>query len=303
MKNFIKLLLFLPLLNSNLLFAQENSEAETTEETGKQRSFKIGFYVGSYFANKYTAGAYDGYGFDINGVRNTTFETSYMFQKIIMEYGGGYGQLDQIAQALGVNTTADWLFTKDDMPTNMRYTPSFMFGLQCRYSVDKKNAISLNLNVAKLKVSGNFTFTTRTPTGSSQINNSIQTFGIIGGEQRLMIQVGYSRILGNNEKANFFVEGGLNMTYSQFDKNEILINNLRIDLTAFYDYQGLQSPQTRLPRGMGFGAYGGVGVNLTAGEKFTVQLLYIPSYEGIKIGDNPKLKWQHSIGLRAYYNF
>ncbi|HLC83227.1 MAG TPA: hypothetical protein VJI69_05315, partial [Bacteroidia bacterium] len=172
-----------------------------------------------------------------------------------------------------------------------------------RYSVDNKNAISINLNVAKLSLSGNFTITTRPPTGSSQINNSIQTFGIKGGEQRLMIQVGYNRIIGNNEKANFFVEGGLNMTYAQFDKNEILINNLHIDLVAFYDYQGIQSPQTRLPRGMGLGAYAGGGINLTMGEKFTVQLMYSPSYEGIKIGNNPQLKWQHSIGLRAYYNF
>lgn len=303
MKNFIKLLLFLPLLNSNLLFSQENTEGDTTEETGKQRAFKLGIYVGSYFANKYTAGAYDGYGFDLDGKRITTFENSWMYEKIVNQYGGGYGQPDQIAIALGVPTTADWSFTKDDMPTNMRYTPSFLFGLQCRYSVDKKNAISLNLNAAKLSLSGNFTMTTRPPTGSSQINNSIQTFGIKGGEQRLMIQIGYSRILGNNEKANFFVEGGLNMTYSQFDKNEILINNLHIDLVAFYDYQGIQAGYTRLPRGMGLGAYGGVGVNLTAGEKFTVQILYTPSYEGVKIGDNPKLKWQHSIGLRAYYNF
>lgn len=299
MKNSIKLLLILSVLTSTL-FAQEASEGDTT---GKQKSFKIGLYIGSYFANKYTAGAYDGYGFDINGIRNTTFETSYMYEKIINQYGGGYGQPDQIAQALGVNSTADWSFTKDDMPVNMRYTPAFLLGLQCRYSVDKKNAISLNLNVAKLSISGNFTITTRPPSGSSQINNSIQTFGIKGGEQRLMIQVGYSRILGNNEKANFFVEGGLNMTYSQFDKNEILINNLHINLLEFYDFQGIQAGYTRLPRGMGFGAYGGLGVNLTAGEKFTVQILYIPSYEGIKIGNNPQLKWQHSIGLRAYYNF
>lgn len=303
MNNFIKLFLLLPLLNSSVLFAQENTEGETTEETGKERAFKLGIYVGSYFANKYTAGSYDGYGFDMDGIRNTTFEKSWMYEKIVNQYGGGYGQPDQIAVALGVQTTADWSFTKDDMPTNMRYTPAFLFGLQCRYSVDKFNAISLNLNVAKLSLSGNFTMTTRPPAGSSQINNSIQTFGIRGGEQRLMIQIGYNRILGDNEKANFFVEGGLNMTYSQFDKNEILINNLQIDLLEFYDYQGIQAGYTRKPRGMGLGAYAGLGINITMSEKFTIQLIYSPSYEGVKIGDNPKLKWQHGIGLRAYYNF
>ena len=119
----------------------------------------------------------------------------------------------------------------------------------------------------------------------------------------LMIQIGYNRILGNNEKANLFVEGGMNITYSQFDKNEILINNLHIDLLEFYDYQGISAGYTRKPRGTGLGAYAGVGVNLTMSEKFTIQLIYSPSYEGIKIGDNPKLKIQQSVGLRAYYNF
>lgn len=292
------------LLMVSLLSIGANAQDEgVSDTTGKQRSFKLGLYVGSYFGNKYTAGAYDGYGFDLNGERISEFDKSWMYEKIINQYGGGYGQPDQIAPALGVNSTADWSFTKEDMPTNMHYTPSFLLGLQCRYSVDQKNAISLNLNVAKLNAVGNFTMTTRPPTGSSQINNSIQTFGIKGGEQRMMIQVGYSRIFGNNEKANLFAEAGLNITYAQFDKNEILINNLQISLTEFYDYQGIQAGYTKLPRGWGYGAYGGLGVNLTMSEKFTVQLIYTPSYEGVKIGNNPKLKTQHAIGLRAYYNF
>lgn len=303
MNKFIKIFLFIVTLNSTSLFAQETNEGETPASPDKPKSFKLGLYIGSYFANKYTAGAYDGYGFDIDGIRNSTFEKSYMYEKIINQYGGGYGQVDQIALALGVNSTTDWSFTKDDMPTNMHYTPSFLLGLQCRYSVDGKNAISLNLNAAKLSISGNFTMTTRPPTGSTQINNSIQTFGIKGGEQRLMIQIGYNRIFGNNEKANLFAEGGMNITYSQFDKNEILINNLHIDLLEFYDYQGISAGYTRKPRGTGFGVYGGIGVNLTMSEKFTVQLIYTPSYEGIKIGNNQKLKMQNSVGLRAYYNF
>lgn len=301
------LYLALFLFFSTLMFAQETTESETTETPGKQHPFKIGFYVGSYFANKYTAGVYDGYGFDMDGVRITNFEESWMNNKINFQYGGGNGQIDQIAQALNVNPrnspSPGWEFTKNDMPLEMRYTASFLFGLQCRYSVDNKNAISLNVNASKLNVSGNFTITTIPPTGSSQINKSIQTFGIKGGEQRLMIQIGYNRLFGDNETINFFAEGGLNMTYSQFDKNEILINNLKIDLTEFYDYQGIQSGYTKLPSGMGLGAYAGVGINIAMGEKFTIQLIYSPSYEGIKIGDKPTLNWQHSVGLRAYYNF
>jgi hypothetical protein len=283
--------------------AQENTEEETVP-TGKQKPLKVGLYIGSYFANKYTASAYDGYGFDIDGKRINNFTQSYMYEKIINQYGGYNGVgTDQIAQALNVNH-GDWDFTQDDMPVNMRYTPAFILGLQGRYSVDKKNAISLNVNAAKLKVTGNFTISTVPPAGSTQINKSVQTFGITGGEQRLIFQVGYARILGNSEKANFFLEGGVNITWTQFDKNQILINSLLIDLTESYTQPGVpQTYYTLRPRGLGLGAYGALGLNITINPKWIVQLMYSPSYEGIKIVENSRLKLQHQIGLRAYYNF
>jgi hypothetical protein len=295
--------LFLLLMNVSSAMSQDNSDSDNTENTGPQKHWKIGMYVGSYFANKYTASAYDGYGFDITGKRNQTFESSYMYEKIINEYGGynGYG-IDQIAAALNVNH-GDWFFTKDDMPVNMHYTPAFILGIEGRYSVDKKNAVELNMNFAKITANGNFTITTRPPTGSTQINNSIQTFGIKGGEQRLMLQLGYCRLLGDNENLNFLIEGGMNVTYAKFSTNQILINTLKIDLTGFYDFQGIQANYTKKPVGFGLGAYGGFGLNFSSSNSYTVQLVYNPSYEGIKIVENSKLKWQHAIALRAYYNF
>ena len=290
-------------MNVSTSKAQDNTDGDDTAPKGPTKHWKVGMYVGSYFANKYTASAYDGYGFDIDGHRNSTFESSYMNEKINNEYGGynGYG-VDQIAVALGVNH-GDWVFAETDMPINMHYTPSFIFGIEGRYSVDKKNAIELNMNFAKLAVVGNFTITTLPPAGSSQINNSIQTFGIKGGEQRLMLQAGYCRIIGKNPVANLLIEGGMNITYTKFATDQILINNLKIDLTAFYDYQGVQANYTKKPVGFGLGAYGGIGINITGSDSYTVQLVYNPSYEGIKIVDNSELKWQHAIALRAYYNF
>ncbi len=82
-----------------------------------------------------------------------------------------------------------------------------------------------------------------------------------------------------------------------------MINNLKIDLTAFYDNQGVQANYTRKPVGFGLGAYAGIGLNLSANDDYTIQLVYNPSLEGIKIVSNSTLKWQHAIALRAYYNF
>jgi hypothetical protein len=304
MQRFLKITsVILLLMTSSLIKAQDNTDGENTQPERPLKHWKVGMYIGSYFSNKYTASAYDGYGYDINGKRNAAFEDSYMYEKIINEYGGVFpGTTDQIAVALGVNHT-DWFFTKDDMPVNMHYTPAFILGIEGRYSVDKKNAIELNLNFAKLSISGNFTISTLPPAGSTQINKSIQTFGIKGGEQRLMMQVGYCHLFGDNENFNFLLEGGLNITYAKFAKDEILINSLKIDLTGFYDYQGVQSNYTRKPQGWGLGAYAGAGINISTSDTYTVQLVYNPSYEGIKIVENSKLKWQHAIALRAYLNF
>lgn len=306
-KNFFKQLSLLLFLFSSInLFSQDDIYNSTNKINGDStKGFHFGLFIGSLFANQYTATMYDGYGFDIDGNKNS-FDESFMKQKIIYENGGGYSnsQTDLIAEELKVDPHT-WLFDETDMPTNMRYNPTFMVGITGRYSVDTKNAILLNVNVSKLIISGNFTIRTpQSQTGSStQINNYNQTFAIRGIEQRLMLQVGYQRILGDNEKFNALVEGGLHATLAKFDQNTVQINNLNIDLTTYFNQPGLPtSLPVKKPIGIGFGAFAGLGANATMGTKTTIQLIYSPSLEKINMGVDPKLKLQNAIGLRVYYS-
>jgi hypothetical protein len=277
---------------------------ESEEETGtplKTKGLNLGLYIGSYFANKHTANLYDGYGFDVDGNRNS-FENSFMYQKIIMEYGGGYGQPDQIALALGVQH-GEWTFDESDMPVNMKYAPAFLIGLNGRYSVDAKNAILLNINASKLNITGNFTITTLPPTNSTQLNKAIKTCAIKGTEQRLFFQIGYQRLFGDNEKVNFLMEGGMHVTLAKFDKNEILVGDLLIDLTSYFSQPGYTAYAVKKPVGVGFGAFAGMGINMNINELCKVQLLYNPTYEGINLGPDPKYTFQHALGIRIFYNF
>jgi hypothetical protein len=277
-------------------------EEEESREPLKTKGLNLGLHIGCYFANKYTAKLYDGYGFDVDGQRNT-FERSFMYQKIVLEYGGGYGQQDLVALALGVQH-GEWTFGESDMPVNMRYAPAFLIGINGRYSVDKNNAILINLNAAKINVTGNFTIVTLPPTNSTQINSAIKTCAIRGVEQRLFFQIGYQRIFGESEKVNLLAEGGLHITLAKFDKNEILIgDDLLIDLTSYYYQPGYPAYAVRKPVGIGFGAFAGMGVNVNLNELCKLQLVYNPSYEGINIGPDPKMKLQHALGLRIFYNF
>jgi len=301
-KIFITVFLFIVFAIKGI--AQESIEEEDAAPITNRKGFHVGLYVGAYFANKSTVKAYKCFGYDFDGNQNN-FENCFMYNKIVQDYGGygNPGQPDLIAEALGVDYHT-WTFSESDMPVNMRYVPAFLIGLQCKYSVDNKNIILLNVNAAKLTITGNFTIIKPLQANSTQVNDRIQAFPIKGGEQRLMFQVGYQHLFGESEKFNFLLEGGMNITLAKFDKNEILINQLHIDLTAPYYQPGSYNPayMIRKPIGTGFGAFCGAGVNLNMSEKWMVQLVYNPSYEGINIVPNAQLKLQNAIGLRMYYN-
>lgn len=297
----------------------EPSVEDTTEQHSssyiKTKGFNLGLYVGGYWANRSSAYIYDGYGFDINGQRNT-FSNSVLYNQIVNVYGGGYGGVDLIAQLLNVGHT-DWSFRETDMPINLKYTTTYLVGLNMRYQINKKAGITLNINGSKLVVNGKFTINS---TNTSSLGNSngnglqnqakINQFTITGAEQRLMFQLGYQRIIGKSDKLNLMVEGGINVTLSKAQKNQAFFNsdqngganNFTIDLMSVYSQPPYNYYSAKYLIGAGIGAYGGIGFHLTINPRYTIQLLYTPSYDRINLGYTPVFKLQHGVGLRVYYN-
>lgn len=304
-----RLLFFIAVLSLNLnSFAQDKDQPDTDPDPDqplptKKSKILTGLYVGSYFANKYSASTYNGYGFDVDGNRNS-FLNSFMYQKIHNQYGGyGTGQFDQIAQALGVDQQ-QWTFTESDMPVNMHYMPAIMVGLNLKIPVLKKSSLIINLNGSKLNVEGNFTIITPIPAGTTNpaFNTTIHPFTIKGSEQRLNFQFGFQHLFGDDDGFNFFAEAGFVGTLAKYNTNTIYINNLTIDLTTYLNQNLYAAPgPTKKPIGFGVGAFAGFGINIDTNPKFTLQLLYSPSQEKVNIGTNPTLKLQNGIGFRAYY--
>jgi hypothetical protein len=295
------------LLFSFSAFSQNTDTTGTDDSTQviakNMKGFHLGLQAGTFFANKYTANLYNGYGLDVNGNTND-FLNSFLFRRINYDYGGGNGLTDQIAIALKVNP-GQWAFNDQSyMPINLKYNVAIQVGLNTRYCFDNRNAVILNFNATKLTVTGNFTIYEPTPTTSGfQGAGNYAAFSIVGGEQRLVTQLGFQRVLGDNDKLNFFIEGGVDMILAKFLRNQAIINNLVIDLTSYYYQPAYGSVRGKELIGLGFGVFAGLGLNLTLGTKYTVQLVYNPSYDQINIGASPKLTFQNSIGLRAYYNF
>ena len=163
MKAFLKSIiptLFI-IINFNAIAQEIDEDNDTMITDASIRGFHIGFFAGSFLANNYTANIYDGYGLDNDGNKND-FENSFLYRKIITEYGGGNGLGDRIAQELKVDH-GNWNFDKSDMPKELKFNPAFMMGLQTHYCLTKKEAFLMNLNFSKLKAYGNFTITTAIP--------------------------------------------------------------------------------------------------------------------------------------------
>jgi hypothetical protein len=276
----------------------QNTEAP---ERGYGKRLLMGLYMGAYFPNQYTVSVYDGYGFNGEGAKND-FANSLMYRRIVYDYGGGYGQQDLIAEALGVGHD-DWSFTEADMPQNMRYLPGFIFGFNSRFRLNKSHGLLFNVNVARLTVEGNFTITINNPTIGAQIPgySNFRTFGIKGLERRLLLQLGYQRIFDKGGKANFFYEGGWVCTFTRFAGETIMINDLMIDLTANYDMPGYYATHPQNILGIGIGMFGGFGIDIDTDSRWTMQLLYSPSYENLYFGTKPKFIFQQSAGLRAMF--
>jgi hypothetical protein len=305
--------LVLVLFSRNVKAQNEDAfQNDSVSQIATTKSFHAGLYIGGFWANKNTAYIYDGYGFDQNGQRNS-FGNSMLYNQIVNVYGGANGGNDYIAQLLNVDHK-DWYFNEQGMPFNLRYTTTYLVGLNTRYQIDKKASITLNINASKLVVNGKFNINTTTTAFGFQNQSKLNQFTITGAEQRLMFQFGYQRILGSNEKMNFLLEGGMNIIMSKAQKNQVYItvdpssgqnnsqNNITFDLMPLYSQPPYNYYATQYLIGVGIGAFAGVGINFNINPKYTVQLLYNPSYDRINLGYAPQFKIQHGVGLRIYYN-
>lgn len=291
----------------------DNLEKDDVERKG----FYAGIYVGALMSNGYSARMYDGYGFDLDGNRNN-FENSFLNLQINGPTNNPNLTMqmrNRVTQALNETMSVDphdWEFTIEDMPRSdqIKYNIAFAFGLQGRYNFDDRNSLLFNINFSQVTVNAEFTITILNPQPISDPGNPgaivypdrYPKFGIRGDEQRVMLQLGYQRILGNNDFFNWVIEAGADLTFAKFGENQAQINSYVINLKTFYNQVGGFDRAARNLTGVAAGVFGGFGGQIEAGGKWTIQLLYNPIYQKIALGTDTRYGLHHTLGLRAIYN-
>ncbi|NNE56448.1 MAG: hypothetical protein HKN32_10535 [Flavobacteriales bacterium] len=141
------LMLLLGLFVFNPAFAQEEDEWDDEDE---DKGFSIALNMGAYFASKKSGNLYNGSClFDVtddpNGVRCFT---------IMERLTRNINDINFITNYYNIQSFEGPI---DMFPTNMRYQPAFMFGLNFMYNFNWSNAIMMDVNVVRLKAVDQFT--------------------------------------------------------------------------------------------------------------------------------------------------
>ncbi|MCA1751003.1 MAG: hypothetical protein ABR572_13130 [Cryomorphaceae bacterium] len=265
--------------------------------------FVVGLNIGFYQANSNTASIYNGYGFDRAGARNN-FANAWLNQAL----QGNDINRRNTRNAMGFSDD-NWSFGEDDMPNEMRYTPSFMWGAHFRYHLNPDFAFFAEVGGTSPTTTGEFTIVNQSAQPGQLESQRINRVEIRGEEQRLLLTLGVRRALGREKKEREnrstailpFFEFGVNSTFVSFEENFINLDLPTRDLTRFFQQQGFQVDEARQLTGVGFGAFGTLGIQIHLGSDIMIDLGYRPSFEHVKLGEWDQRGFQHIAVVRGVW--
>lgn len=256
----------------NLRYSWDEEDEEYEEDS--IRGFSFGLNLGVYFANKNTANFYNGAGsqnefIDVNEVRGYSIEERLGATDNIF-FDQTY---NEVVQQVG-NGATGFTVPYDSYPQNMRYNPSFLVGLHIKYNFNRYSALIFNINTMRIRTSDKFSLQFFGGPIPQNQQNDVRLYTITGTEQRFNLNLGYRQGWMMGDYSNFYLQAGGSMLGSQFEKNELLLNeSLRYDL-----FVGIQNQQINVAAqqrtDIGFGAYGSMGLEFWFNGKYTMDLSF-----------------------------
>ncbi|MFA6922710.1 MAG: hypothetical protein WC223_00510 [Bacteroidales bacterium] len=232
------------------------------DTTQKLSGFYMGVSFGSYFANKNTAGFYNGSG--VNNLKAAIIGTPYNYQAIRQNFDG-----------------KDFFVDTNSLPKNMKYDAAISVGFHIRKIFKNQISFFLESYYSKLKAADYITIVV--DDHSTQISEPvIRKYPIIGQEERLDLNLGISKTF-TNKKINPYFEFGVNMNNVKVLKSEVQIEGLTYSIVSYNNaYYNISQG------GIGFGLFAGTGLEMILNKKLFLNVGANFSYKKIHLGDNDK---------------
>ncbi len=252
------------------------------DKTIDKRGLTFGINMGMIKGNSYNAMNYNGDTVKNENSINYILKNTYHYNEIKHELNERNFRLYSI-------------------PGNMSYDASIMVGFYARYNYNNSTGIFIQFNFSKLNTNGLFALSIDSATFTSE--PALRYFPIYGQEERTYIDIGLHKEYYLGEKANFFINGGLNFTNTLVTKNGITINDLDFSIINVYGNQsyvpgsGAQPYEVR-QGGIGFGFFGGCGVNLNFNEKVSVDPGLNLYYQSIKLSGYEQYRLNYYLYIR-----
>jgi hypothetical protein len=253
------------------------------EEKEKITRWEFGLNFGTYFANKYTAGYYNGSDQNVNKI-------SYVMSN--------YYWYQEIKRLLDASDTV--IIT--EYPENMNYHVAITGGLFLRYNLTRHWGVFLQADYTQLKTDGEFTV--EVDPASYLTEPDIRLFGVHGKEQRVNIDFGvHCKFPVYKNRMNLFVQAGMNVNYIQvmksfvdfYGKEYSLINvygnQYYVPNTNLQEYQNLQN-------GFGYGLYAGAGTGFNFTKQIGLELGGCLNYIRVNLEGYRQFKPSWAIYLR-----
>jgi len=267
-------MLILPFVN---VFSQNKfSEKDTLNRKG----WYFGGNVGAYFANKYTANYYNG----TDSTGNVGQRLQYVF-----DYPQNY---EKIKQALG-----GYDFAIAEMPVAMRYSPAAYIGFHARYLFSDNDAFLIQVNYSKLRVNDIFTLKLQIPNYSNP-DGTYYKADIWGVEERVNIDLGYSRSFSMSDNVFFALETGLNINSVRVKESKIKIEGMQFSVTDPYNaYYNI------VEGGLNVGAFASANIQLWLSDILSLEPSVSCYFSKINLGEHQLYKPQYALFARLIYRY
>ncbi|MFP4471644.1 MAG: hypothetical protein ACLFPE_13245 [Bacteroidales bacterium] len=288
-------------------FAQAEYQKFTPEERNWSEynltGWRFGINMGMYLANKNTAAFYSGVPGNENNI-DWVLSNEYWYEEIRQQlnsreiirkpsevpadWTSAY-ETWRIENDVAPGDTSQWWIY---YPEDLRYDAAISPGFYAKYNFNNTTGIFIQSNYVKLKTSGVFQMVIDSITYTT--DPALRTGYIRGIEERVNIDIGFSKFYRTGKYTSIFVETGFHLNSTQVLEHRIMIGNRQYTLINTYLNQPYV-PNTNLTEYTIYQGGLGIGIFLNGGVKFILT-------EDVSIDPGFQLYWKR-INLEGYKDF